>query len=452
MRHLRIILSAVLLAAVAAGCAPKTVAPAAPGAPRHPEFVFPAPTDVPTPGMLERLQAAWQTLQGGDTRNAERQFSAMLKRDPGFYPAHAGLGYAAMARDNLKAAIGHFDRALVANGAYASALAGKGQAHVALDERGLALASFDAALAADPGLSSIRSAAEVLRFQVLQGGVAEARQAAETGRLAEARTGYQAAIAASPDSPFLHRELAIVELRDGQLDSARTHAELTIALEPGDARHHVLLADILEAMGDRTAALAALTQAVAIEPSGALEDRIEVFRTAMLLETMPPEFRAIREAPVITRAQLAALIGSRLEAVVAGAPRRGTPVITDTRGNWAFAWILPVTRAGFMEVYPNNTFQPRTAVRRADLAFAASRILAVIAAGQPALGTAWRKARPRFADLPAGHPSYPAAALAVGAGVIAPLEQDAFQLSRPVSGEEAIAAVDRLAVLAETRR
>jgi len=452
MKSLRLFLLGLLLGAVAAGCAPKTAAPAAPGAPRHPEFAFPdADATVPVEVLAEH-QAAWQALQSNDFRNAERRYTSALKRDPTFYPAHAGLGYVAMARNNMKAAVGHFERALAANRAYAPALAGKGQAHLALGERGPALASFNAALAADPDLAHIRSSADVLRFQVLQGGVADARKAAEAGRLSEARAGYAAAIEASPESPFLYRELALVELRDRQLEVARQHVEHAIALEPTDARNHVVLADVLEMLGDRAAAADALAKAAVLEPSEALEARIEALRASALLASMPEEFRVIEDAPAITRAQLAALIGVRLEALVTRAPRRGTGVITDTRGNWAASWILPVTRAGLMEVYPNSTFQPGATVRRADLAFSASRILDVIASGNPALGGAWRSARPRFRDLPAGHLSYPAAATAVAAGVIRPLEGDAFRPSRPVSGEEAIAAVDRLVTLAAARR
>ena len=446
----RLVVTFALLVAAAA-CAPKTVAPAAPGAPRHPEFVFPAAAEPFPADVLEQHQAAWQTLQAGDLRGAERRYTTLLKRVPDFYPAYAGLGYVAMARENMKAAVGHFDRAVALNTAYAPALAGKGQAHLALNERGPALASFNAALAADPTLTSVRSAADVLRFQVLQAGVADARKAADAGRLPEARSGYQAAIEASPESPFLHRELATVELRAGQLDTARQHADKAVTLDPGDARNHVVLADILEAAGDAPGSFEALKKAAAMEPSEALDRRIEALRDKAALASMPPEFRAIEAAPTITRAQLAALIGVRLENLVKQAPRRAPAVLTDVRGNWAFPWILPVAQAGFMEVYANNTFQPGAAARRDDLAFAASRILGLIAQRHPSLGAAWRNARPRFSDLPPGHLDYRAAAMAVGAGVMQTVDKDQFQPSRPVSGQEAIAAVDRLLKLAQAR-
>lgn len=452
MTTLRLIVTALLISLSAAACAPKTVAPVAPGAPKHPDFVFPSAANTFPADVVEQHEAAWQTLQMGDVRGAERRYAALLKRAPDFYPSHAGLGYVAMARDNMKAAVGHFERAIARNAAYAPALAGKGQAHLALNERGPALASFDAALAADPSLTSLRGAADVLRFQVLQGGVADARKAADAGRFPEARASYQAAIQASPESPFLHRELAMVEFRAGQFEDAKPHVEKALALEPSDPRNHVVLADILEATGDAPAALQALTKAVAIEPSEVLERRIEGLRDKATLAAMPAEYRSIEVAETITRSQFAALIGVRLEALVKRAPRRAAAVMTDVRGQWAFRWIIPVTQAGMMEVYPNNTFQPGAIVRRGDLANAVSRILSVIAAERPSLGAAWRSARPRFSDVPPGNLNYPAAAQAVAAGIIETVDKDTFHLSRVVSGQEAITAVDRLLALAEGRR
>lgn len=444
--------AALLVAAVVAGCAPREPVVTAPVAPRFPEFVFPAPLTPPSPELLADHQAAWNLLQSGDVRNAERRFGSVLKREPQFYPAHAGLGYAALSRKAYEAALKHFDQALAIQGAYAPALVGKGQTHLALDQRQQALAAFDAALAADPGLTAIRSTADVLRFQGLQGGVAAARNAAEAGRLADARTAYMDAIQASPQSPFLYRELAIVEQRDGQLTAALQHIQRAIELDANDSRNFVVQADVLEAMGQFEQAATALTSAAALEPSDVLHDRIDALRARAAFERMPPEFRAIEASPTITRAQLAGLIGMRLEALVKRAPRRSTTVITDTRGNWAAQWIIPVARAGFMEVYPNHTFQPSATVRRGDLAHTVSEILTVIGAENPRLASSWRTARRKFSDLSPGHLRYRAAAIAVEAGVMQPLENETFQLSRPVTGAEAVAAMDRLADLADTRR
>ena len=50
----------------------------------------------------------------------------------------------------------------------------------------------------------------------------------------------------------------------------------------------------------------------------------------------------------------------------------------------------------------------------------------------------------RFSDVPPGHLSYPAAAVAVQSGVMKPRRTATFQLTRPVTGAEALAAVKKL--------
>lgn len=443
----------VLLLAVAAACAPPTSAPVtAPATPRFPEYVFPPIEAGSSAEVLAEHQSAWYVLQAGDARGAERRFAAILKAHGDVYAAHAGLGYTALARKDYKAAIGHFDRALAANPGYAPALVGKGQTYLAMGARAEALSAFDAALAADPGLTAIRSTADVLRFQNMQGGVAQARKAAQEGRLAEARVAYLDAIKASPQSPFLYRELADIERREGNLPAALDHAQQAIALEPGEARSYVLLADVLEAMGQFADAAETLGKAMALEPSEELTARIEALNTRAAFEAMPEEYRTIEQAPTITRAQLAALIGVRLDDLVKRAPRRSSALITDIRGHWASPWIIPVARAGFMDVSLNYTFQPSTTVRRRELAYAVSRILSLIAAENPRIAAPWRNAKPRFPDLSQGHLNYADAAVAVGSGVLQPGENGAFELTRPVSGAEAVAAITRLQELAGARR
>jgi hypothetical protein len=146
----------------------------------------------------------------------------------------------------------------------------------------------------------------------------------------------------------------------------------------------------------------------------------------------------------VTRAQLAALFGVRLDDLLKRARRNNAVLLTDTRGNWAGPWIQSVCRAGIMDEYPNHTFQPAAPIRRGDLALAASRALSLIAAERPREAAAWTGARARFPDLSPGHLSYPAASVAVQSGVMTTAPDGAFQLSRPVTGAEALAAIRKL--------
>jgi len=74
-------------------------------------------------------------------------------------------------------------------------------------------------------------------------------------------------------------------------------------------------------------------------------------------------------------------------------------------------------------------------------------VLALIAVRRPASAGVWESARVQAIDVPPGHPTYPAVAQVVAAGVL-PLADGSFAPTRPVSGAELITAADRLEALA----
>jgi len=240
------------LALILAGCGAKPViAPAPSGAPKFADFIFPtAPATLGSKDLLDAHTRAWQFLQAGDTKEADRDFGSILKTSPDFYPAEAGLGYSAFARKDSQAALAHFDKALAANTSYAPALVGKGDALMALGRTDAALKAFQAALAADPSLTALRERVDVLKFRLQQDDIANARKAAEAGKFEDARRGYLNAIAASPESAFLYRELAAVERKAGDEESALAHAQQATKLDPADVRAMQTIAEIYESRAE----------------------------------------------------------------------------------------------------------------------------------------------------------------------------------------------------------
>ena len=133
---------------------------------------------------------AWQWLQAGDARAAERSFAAALKAAPDFYPAEAGLGYVALARKDARGRA----PALRSRGGRQPALrAGAGRPRRRAAGTGRARRGADELRggASPPTRRSQRceSRIDVLRFRGMQDEVAAARKAAESGRSSEARAG-----------------------------------------------------------------------------------------------------------------------------------------------------------------------------------------------------------------------------------------------------------------------
>ena len=433
---------AALLCTVAA-CATRTVPPVLPTAVKYPEFTYPVvPAGLRQAPAADQVDLGWRYLQNDDLRGAQREFTAALKRNPGLYPAQTGTAYVELARREYDDAVRAFDVALKGIPDYVPALVGKGQALLALKRDADALAAFEAALTADPSLVDVRGRVEVLRFRSLQEIIDSGRRAAAAGRLDDARVAYERALATSPETSFLHRELGLVERRRGNAEAALTHLRRAVELDSADAAALVQIGEILEQRQDYAGAETAYRRAAELEPSEDLSARLATIAARAREARLPAEFKAIGTSDQITRGELAALIAVRFESLLRTAPPRQA-VMTDTRGHWAAAWITEVARAGVIEPFENHTFQPRTRVRRGDLATAVSRVLALVAARDPALRQRLAE-RPRIADMSAGHLNYTAAAAAVASGVMPLLEGNRFQVNRAVSGAEALETIERL--------
>jgi tetratricopeptide (TPR) repeat protein len=447
MRRIAVQVSSLLIVLVAA-CAPRTAPLPVVTSPRFPDFVTPGvPAVFANTPWAERQVRGWTFLQAGDLRNAEREFSIALQAEPGFYPAEVALGYVELADRNSKGALTHFERALERQ-VDASALVGRGMAFLDLERESDALVAFEAAVAADPTLTQIAQRVEVLKFRSVEQRIAEARAAAEAGRLDAAIAAYTAALASSPDSPFLYRELAAVERQRGDNPAALAHYRTAVGFDGADVESLTAIGDLLEIGGDFDGAVKEYSAALAIEPSNELRSKLERARARVELSLLPAQYHAIDKAPEITRGELAALIGVRLAPLLQPDARVDAEPITDVRTDWAAPWILTVSRAGIMEPFANHAFQPDSAIRRVDLAQAVERLLMRIAPLKPEQAQRWDSASVQFADLATGHLAYPAASAAVASGVLTAEPDGTFQPARMVSGEQAVQAIERLQQLA----
>jgi tetratricopeptide (TPR) repeat protein len=434
----------IVLTALAVSCAPKVAPPAAPGAARYPDFVYPAPPDrVGDARVRERLQEGWGRMQAGDLRGAEAAFAQLVRQEPAFYPASVGLGYALLAQGKTKEALARFDGAVAQAPRYGPALAGRGEALLAARDRDAAIGAFEAALAADAGMGDLRRRIDALKLDRFQDRLAAAKRAFDAGQLDEARDAYKAAIALSPDTAFLYRDLGLVDLRRKDLPEAERNLRKAAAMDPSDVNALTGLADVLDAQGDLDGAAQALERAYALGPTDALKQRIGRLRERALTSALPPEYAAIPARAQATRADLAALIGVRLRTALSAAKSRPSAVATDVRAHWAARWIVEVMRAGVMDAFPNHTFQPDAVVRRSDLAQAVSRVLA-LAGAAPSRA---ERNRVAMADVGAGHLSFDAISAAVASGVLS-LDAGNFRPSRAVTGQEAVDAVRRLEAIA----
>ena len=222
------------------------------GTPAHPDYVYPeAPATLTGPGPTLRLERGWQFLQAGDPEAAQREFEAALEAEPRFYPADAGLAYARLAAGDPAGrrgggSTGRWHRTPGTSRRWSAGVtrcwrsAGRPRRPRA----------YEAALAAKPDLGDVRRRLDDLAFRSQQAALQSARQAAAGGRHADAAQAYERAIASSPDSAFLYRELAVVERRQGDRTRALEHLRRAADLDPGDRQAWLFIGDLLDEARD----------------------------------------------------------------------------------------------------------------------------------------------------------------------------------------------------------
>ena len=260
--------------------------------------------------------------------------------------------------------------------------------------------------------------------------IAGAREAGASRRLDEA-TRLPAAIAGVAREPLPASRAGDVERRAGQLDGARTFRR-SPSSSPTSANPREI-GEILEARSEFAKAADASRPAL-LQPDEAPAGGSSAARRA----------RRRGDAGGVPRDRASAgrhagaargAVGVRSK-LARAAPPVNAVVITDIRGHWAQPWILAGARAGVMEAYP-NTRSSRT--RRAARRPGADRVAPVL---EPR-----READRSSPPPPGGRGSSPTSrpaielsgrALAVEAGVMTAAE-GGFQLTRPVTGAEAVA-------------
>jgi Flp pilus assembly protein TadD len=423
--------AAALLAAGLAGCAP----PAPVRAPSPPEgYTFPVvrPGET-TPERLKRVEAAWISLLSGDLRAAERGFQRVLKEQPGFIPAETGLAYTWLRAERPEPAGQGFASVLERRPEYFPALLGAAGAALRRDDPEAALELLRRAQEVEPRDVAVRRRLAEVRVQVTERRVGAARAALEAGQHEAAIETYRRALADAPEVPELRLELAEALAARGEGSEA---IALLLSDSSGDRRVLLRLGELQAAAGQYEQAMNAYRRLLERDPRDEeAREKARRVHEEWELQQMPEEYRRIRTALNITRADLAALLAIKVTAL-ARVKEAEPRVAVDISGSWARAHIIKALALDLMTVYPNHTFQPAATVRRGDLARAVQKVLDLLR--HPSGGA------PPITDMSNTNLFHYPAARVVAAGLMDLTPEGAFQAWRPVSGGEATDVIEGL--------
>jgi tetratricopeptide (TPR) repeat protein len=402
------------------------------------EHVPPPPDD-----LSSSIRSAWEAMRAGEGESARLALAASTEQSAGRDTAE---GFLLLARGAAPEARTRFQRALAAEPEYPTALYGLGFVAEAEGDRTAGLDWYRRAVDADPTLSPAAVRLQVLRLEEAQALIAEGEQAEAAGNRTAALSSYEEALELAPGVLEPYLRIAALQSDAGRpedavrtLRAARDRVgELRIVLEP--------LGRALQASGAHAEAYDVFQGLGEIAPDDPeVESMVAEARELYFTTSLPEPYRELENKAEIVREDLAALIAIRLQELGerVDEPQEGI-IIIDIDESWAQDYIREVVAWGVMDLFQNHAFGPELVIKRQYFAEVAYSVLEL-------LGMTADAPRARLADVAREHYFHDQISVVVALGVMETGPRDTFRLLEPVSGAEAVAAVQRLVRLARSR-
>lgn len=376
--------------------------------------LFPESADL-SPASGERLAAGWEMVRSGRLREAEGLLDGLLVEAPLDPGVLAAAGYLELRRGSPERAEARFDAALERDAG--SALAALGSVLSRLDdgEPEELFSRLRRLAAIAPDSLAVAALLPDLEREITDARLASAREAARGGSPAAAVVArYRAALEVLPGSSDLVFEAAEAAAAAGNREQALDWFE-DVSDDPGAAARDALAASIAAArlLADSGRLADSLVRLDQVREHPALPEHPDLaasaleFADRLAYVRLTERFDRIRETERGTREQLAAVLALELGIPEAGgaAGANGDPgivIAVDLERSWAADQILAAVGAGYMRIFPDNTFKPRDYVTRAELAESLAAALAALHPARHRAALAGARAV-ELEDVPAGH-------------------------------------------------
>lgn len=401
------------------------------------------PALVSTLSLEERIavEEVWKEIRYGRAAKAEKLLLRMGPDSPAY---DVGMGYVRTLLQDPAGAEESFRLALEAAPDLVPARLGLAQICLDAGRDEEAFAEFREALAAEPDNARIRDAFERLRDRKL----AELRDSggafAAEGDLEHARDAYQRALVYDPDAVDVHLALAEVFRSQDRTDDSLAHLKTAAGLEPDNTLVLKAYAEALYQAQQPERSLEAFEKVREKDPSDRdAQARVETLKNKLGIFELPSQYGSISGAPIVSREDIAALIGVKFNDVLP-APSARPPIIVDIATSWASRFIIRTASLGILEVYANHAFEPKKLVTRADMAETLLRLVGYLRGRGIKVIQTFAPEKVQVSDVPPEHAYYQPIVQVLAYQLMDVDAAKAFRPGQSLTGAEAVRALDLL--------
>ncbi|HET6267940.1 MAG TPA: tetratricopeptide repeat protein [Acidobacteriota bacterium] len=391
---------------------------------------------------------AYRDYQQGEQANARRTFQKILNKSPNDSAANLAVGYTYLAEANTDLAEKYIQQALQSNPDYP-------QAHFALSEVYESRQDYDAALSELDQVATLKTEypeigqeRNVMKLKAAEKHMNLAKQLSQSDPQA-AVDHYKAVEKLAPEITQIPLEIADVYLNQNDCTSALPYLEQADQDLPGNVEVKSRLFRCYFDLQKYEPALKTYEElTVLVPPNADLQKKSQEIHKMLALRSLPDEYWNIATSEEVNRAQLAALIMTRLE-FLQEYRMEESAIITDTLDHWAKPYIQQVVDLGIMDLSPNRTFAPSRSITKLELTKAASRILEILQSKKDVHLNLNASGPVPIPDIPESNVYYSMVSRTLAAGVVSLDNDGRFDPYRPVTGAEAMSMINHFLALLE---
>lgn len=410
---------------------------------RLPNFIPPVETwDVkPEAPAVEILERAWRDLKKGRIEDARNAALHAQGTEPSWASPLVVEGFSYYLERRWDLALQTFQQALKINSQHLGALYGMMLGYEARGEPEASLPYGEMLLRQYPGDTLLAEHFRVLELNAINRMIKLARQASRAGADDQASYWYRRVIARTPTDSSLLMEYANWLRTRGHLREAIVYYQLAYNHNPQSFPITEALAGALFDDGRCEQAIELYQKLIQADPvKETWRNHWEECQNQLEKSRYHEEYEKVRSGPVVSRAQLAMIIGLEFPEVMEIPDPSNPIIIEDVGDHWASRFVFKMVAAGFISLFGGHRFEPQRLVNRGEFSEICYQILQYY--GADAL------VRPQSStgilDISPLHRQYRAITMVTALGLLSLDPQGAFQADRFVTGEEAIRAIQAL--------
>ena len=336
--------------------------------PQPPFYLESLPQTIITKLSLDEriaVEEAWRHLKNGKGQKALKILHKLGVTSPAYY---VGLGYANILLARYESSEKHFKEGLKQTPDMILIHLGLAQLYQKTGQENLAFAEYKEVLERNPGHRFAKQESEELKTKKTQEALEEGKYYMTIDNPERAKEAFLEALYYTPDSKEAHLSLTFLYKSENNLQEALVHLKALSSLEPRNARRLKDYADALYELKHYERSLDMYEEVLALQPENEeVKPRIERLRNRLGIVELPSQYLTISSKPEIAREDVAALLAVKFQGIL-DSGQTEPPIITDISISWASKFILKMTSLGFLDVFPNHTFQPEKIVTRAEMA------------------------------------------------------------------------------------